>query len=220
MSERRLIEATQEDRLLFVDQRITDARIRVGCCPEASDAFRESVFERCDIEIVKPEATMAIGCRFIDCRFWSNVKVSMGMIFRQNYWEQCVFEGNWEGSQFGLWEEEDFGPCPWGNVALRNCDFSKATIAGCAFWKLDIATTKFPLWPHFTILNPAQNYEKWMAASLPFKVRAFFAHDDPSNSAVSYHWPTLIKWYKQAMPNPPEAEEVRAALSKLDFVIL
>ena len=36
--------------------------------------------------------------------------------------------------------------------------------------------------------------------------------------AVMHHWPSIVKWYK--LSPPPDAEAVKAALQKLDFVRL
>src|SRR5207244_694329 len=85
-------------------------------------------------------------------------------------WEKCVFHGKYEGTHFGILHDlRDSNP--WGDIIVKDCDFSRAIMYFCFFQNTDVNSTIFPKWPCFTLLRPERNYAKWKATFFSIQER-------------------------------------------------
>lgn len=209
------IQAQNGTPLFLTAQRFTDESLRLGTT-SYMDRLVNAEFIGCTLEIQDPNAVLLSRCRFIDCVIRPSKKVSTRI--GDNYWDGCVFHGHYEGTHFGLSDDQMFGPSSWTDVALRGCDFSTATLAGCCLNRLEIESTKFPKWPCFTVLQPFENLPEWSAATAQLLPKLFEYITDDGRDAEAHHWPSLVNWYK--LNTAPDPELVRVALSQLDFVRL
>jgi hypothetical protein len=147
---------------------------------------------------------------FIGCTF--EVKKEL-----KNFWwehailEGCRFTGRLSGNDFGGWPDSQLPG------RIQDCDFSAAQLDGCRFLACDTSTLRFPLWPCFTLLNPAARASELSAAPWPGDVGPIamsnFDLTPPGTMAVTYSAAALAKRYGTT----PEA--IRATLEKLDGVV-
>ncbi len=199
----------------ITDETVTDQIIEIGTT-EYLDKIYDSKFWNCSFPIHFKKYFPPGNCEFFNCVF-RPVKYLQSSI-RDNYWEGCRFVGDFRSTHFGNNPEFDGVPTRWPEIALRGCDFSQATMNWCHLSRLELATTTFPLWPSFTIVNPHQNRLVWLNAELPFSQRIIEYIDVTKTDAIMLNWTAMAKRYKYSPSLDPE--EVRAALSKLDFVRL
>ena len=197
------------------DESVRDQTIELGKTKYIEKVY-DAVFHNCIFITHQIEHFRAGNCEFYNCEFRPKKRLESSI--RDNYWENCRFFGEFRGTNFGCAMEYVDKPTRWPEIALKSCDFSKATMSGCGIMRLDIPTTIFPVWPCFSILHPHENLQRWLDAKLPFQSRFYQYSSSPGLSAEMYHWPSMVKWYKI---NPvPDPEDVRSALSKLDFIRL
>src|SRR5260221_517737 len=106
---------------------------------------------------------------FYQSQSFENIAFRLGLLDWADRMVDCVFYGRYEGTQFGYWTESLKGrPCPWGDIAIKGCDFSRGVFQGCLLSRADVDSIRFPKWPHFTVLFPSANNASWIAAELPF----------------------------------------------------
>lgn len=200
----------------IIDESVTGQVIEIGTT-EYVDKVYNSTFRDCCFRIHFKEYFPMGNNEFYDCEFRPTKFLQSSI--SDNYWEGCRFVGDFRSTHFGAATDFNDIPTRWPEIAVRGCDFSRATMNGCWICRLEISTTIFPVWPCFTVINPAQNLNAWKAAALPFSTRFFeYTSLDESVSAVMYHWPQASKGYKIDPALDPEV--VREALSKLDFIRL
>ena len=138
---------------------------------------------------LQPSCTyVPINCEFYDCKFITKKLVETRI--NDNYYEGCSFFGEFRGMHLGAATDVDGVPTRWPKIALRGCDFSNATMSWCHLYRLDIASTIFPLWPCFTIVNPNQNRLYWINAELPFSQRIIDYIDISHTDAIMLNWST------------------------------
>ena len=183
---------------------------------EYEDVLLKSAFHSCSFTFMRKKFLWLIDCEFYDCKFITKKLVETRI--NDNYYEGCSFFGEFRGANFGIATDVDGVPTRWPDIALKNCDFSKATMSGCGIKRLDRSNTIFPVWPCFSILHPHENLQRWLDAKLPFQSRFYQYSSSPGLSAEMYHWPSMVKWYE--IDPVPDLEDVRTALSKLDFIRL
>lgn len=130
-----IIQASGEQPLFYQKQTFKEIDFWLGMLPWC-DRLVDCTFVNCKIKMVDPNALLLSGCRFFGCEFSSLKIVSLDAFFRANYWEECVFHGTYEGTQFGYWVENLLGrPCPWGDIAIKDCDFSQGVFRECLLSK-------------------------------------------------------------------------------------
>ena len=218
-----IIQASGDQPLFIQKQNFEDTTFRLGLLDWA-DRLLDSTLTNCKIDMIKPRASHISGCRFFGCEFFSKKKVKLDFLFCSNYWEDCVFLGKYESTLFGYWTESLEGkPCPWGDIAIKGCDFSQGVFQGCSLSRADVDSIRFPKWPHFTVLHPSANKQAWYAADLPFLNfnPRLFQNEEAETSAIIYYWPWVVKLYS-SFPSTVNADpdDVKATLQKFDFIRL
>ncbi|MDC0714385.1 hypothetical protein POL68_38375 [Stigmatella sp. ncwal1] len=147
--------------------------------------------------------------QFIDCTFEARRELK-NFQWNSSHLKGCRFTGRFRGNDFGEW------PSSPGQSSIEDCDFSAAQLDGCRFLGGDVRTLRFPLWPHFTILNPARRCHELSALVWPGDIGPIvvegFAEDPPSTVAVTYSAVDLAKRHGTT----PEA--IKAVLERLDGV--
>ena len=197
------------------DEIVRDQTIELGKTKYIEKVY-DSVFHNCVFITHQIEHFLAGNCEFYNCEFRPKKRLESSI--RDNYWENCRFFGEFRGTHFGAATDYNGVPTRWPEIALRGCDFSKATMSWCHLCRLDIASTVFPLWPCFTIVNPHQNRLRWINAELPFSQRIIDYIDVSHTDAIMLNWTAMAKLYKYSPALDPE--DVRTALSELDFIRL
>src|SRR5262249_19374079 len=139
------IQAKPGELLRIQDKKIADETVIVSNT-KSVNWISDSEFVNCTFDIGDANVARIGRCRLINCIFQPRKKVKVGPI-GDNYWENCIFHGHYEGTHFGCSDDDIDGPSDWPEVALRGCDFSRAIMAGCHFQRLDTESTQFPSWP-------------------------------------------------------------------------
>ena len=94
------------------------------------DIVSSCQIEDCDIVIDVPKRVRFTYNRFDRCKFRS--KKTIQTAWNENAWYDCTFHGRYVSTHFGqlvLWK----GKNPWGDILVRGCDYSQATMHGCYF---------------------------------------------------------------------------------------
>lgn len=213
------IQAKPGEWLFIQKQRVAGETLILGA-GQYKDRLVGSELVDCTFDIVNPAAVLVSRCRLINCVFRPRKEVNVGPI-GDNYWERCVFHGHYRSTHFGSSSDDIDGPSEWPDVALRGCDFSPATMHACCFRRTDIASTKFPPWPCFTILQPHEHRLVWKDVPLPlppgYLTNWFSENLKDRTDAEVLHWPTIAKKWAVKEVDP---EEVKAIFAGLDFVRL
>lgn len=180
-----------------------------------SDTISGCTITNSVVRIVKSKYFAMRGCKFYNTDFIFQTKASLDRLFTANYWEKCRFKGTHEGTMFGYWYESDYGPCPWGDISIRECDFSKSNLRCCRFYRTELEKMIFPKWPCFTALEPKRLAGELRKLCPPF-ADCFNSHSFEGVSAVAYEW----TWFKESTKLKIDEIEARDVLSKIDFVRL
>jgi hypothetical protein len=199
----------------IIDESVTGQVIEIGTT-EYVDKVYNSTFRDCCFHILDKKYFPPGNSEFYDCEF--RPKTFLQSSISDNYWEDCRFIGDFRSTHFGAATDFNGMPTRWPEIALRGCDFSQAKMQCCVLRRLDIATTKFPVWPCFTVLDPHHNLKAFKSAKLPFNDSLYEYAVDEGVSAIMYNWKITVKKYKFDLALDPEV--VREALSKLDFIRL
>jgi hypothetical protein len=224
------IRAQSKDEPLFViDRAVRNEELILGMAT-ARDRLVRLTVEHCALDVVDPTRAQISRCRFVQCVVRPRKKVQISC-WTDNAWESCQFHGHYESTHFGLPSDVN-GPSPWGDIAVRDCDFSQATMHFCWFKRTDVGSTRFPPWPCFTVLSPEQHRLAWQTIPLPlpsWQITSWFSESERSDAAV-FHWPSIIDEVRTRFRDYPQVtsreaidadpEEVRRVLASLDFVRL
>lgn len=134
----------------FRRKTVRNEAVLVGDRDIVTELFK-STFENCELTIVCP----ARGLTVIQCIFRSCIirakKPQVDHQFFTSTFEGCRFIGKFPGCEFGF--RIDLHGKQRGTIA--NCDFTAAELDLVSFNNCDLNTMKLPLWPHFTIAEPA-----------------------------------------------------------------
>lgn len=157
----------------LIDQHIKDQEITLGNDSDLKHKLSGVTMENCTLNFKVSGNGVIMGrSKFYNCTF--NFKVKMRYQFYNTYFEGCTFTGKMFSSEFGRREQV-------GSEAVKvtadvvNCDFSKLTLAdGIRFLNCDMAATKLPPFPHFTVLNPYENSNFLQNSDAPEKLKKYF----------------------------------------------
>jgi hypothetical protein len=229
-----MIKAGKDGELRIHGQHIVQDRVILGAT-SVCDQLINCTVERCDVMFVNPRAAIITGTKFVECTIQSKKGVH-GFWGDDVAWDGCSFRGQYLSTHFGLPEAKPVGSeTRWGEVVVRGCDFSQAVLHGCAFKRTDVASTRFPAWPCFTVLQPQRNRMSWKAVPAPVPAADLFNRFDyrderDFSDAEVFHWPSFVKSYKESYQKyrleairvvaESDPEEVRRILASLDFVRL
>jgi hypothetical protein len=218
------IQAKSDSEPIFIQrQHLVDEEIVLGSVL-ARDRLLFSTVERCTVKFINSDLVGMSGTRFIKCSFHPTRTVQSN--WSGAAWDECTFYGHYVSTHFG--QTSVHPDAQSDGYLIKKCDFSCATMQLCVFTRTDTATTTFSRWPSFTLLDPEVNRKAWMEAKLPFKNRFLDGSSLSHANAITFYWPYLVDHAKsliQKLPNiaprdvvDADPEEVREAISKLDFV--
>ena len=202
-------------RLEIRQERVSGMELVLGAHTDW-DIVSESHFEDCNLIIEVPKRVRFTYNRFDRCTF--RPKKTIQCDWSENAWYDCTFFGKYVSTHFGqlvLWKDKN----PWGDILVRGCDFSQATMHYCYFDRTDVPSIKFPKWPCFTALRPYTNAARWLPTlvSISPSFTTFFPVKDKDEAdAAVFHWPTFARELKIDMP----IDEVKSRLSSLDGILL
>lgn len=160
----------------LIDCTLVDCEIRILCGAQSVNLFR-STFE---------------GCVFRPRQKLSNLRFN-GLNLRR-----CRFIGRYDGCRFGNEEEED-------DSDVRDCDFSEASLFDmCEFLDgTDVASCRFPAWPHIVVTNLTESYREWLDLDLPEELeiaQEIIGENDPPTHAVTLYLPSETDDFEELRP--------------------
>lgn len=186
------------------------------------DAKNISEYQR---EMHYVNCTITFKCSAKDMMLWHNKFENCSLVFTKKivkyFWENdmfvnCKFEGTFDDNIFGTFSTySDYPFC-----GFDNCDFSKATLIACRFLNVKPETTILPKWPCFSIIYPKKNgavllKEPWPGEDLLITIETI-ADEDEETTFITDEANAIIKHTNATLT----AEELKAKLSKFDFVIM
>jgi len=217
--------------LRIIGQHVRGEELVLGA-GRACDVVTDCTIEDCDVVLVNSKALLLGGSRFVNCRI--RPKRPVNTSWNTTAWDECDFGGHYLSTHFGI-EQPTSGPAAECAYLIRGCDFTRATMHGCVFMRTDVASTNFPPWPCFTVLQPQRNRMAWKEVPAPVPAADFLNRFDSANEsgfcdAEVLHWPSIMKSYQEGYRKyrseatrvvaESDPEEVRRVLRSLDFVRL
>ena len=204
--------AIPEHGLRLIDKAYDGDTFEIGA-GKFSDTLLGCTISNSVVTILKNNNFAMRGCKFFNTDFVFQKKASLDRLFTANYWEKCRFKGTHEGTKFGYWYESDYGPCPWGDISIRECDFSNSILRCCSFHRTELDKMVFPKWPCFTTLEPMRLAGALRKLCPPF-ADCFNSSSFEGVSAMTYEW----SWINKNTKLKIDENEARDVLSKIDFV--
>jgi len=163
--------------------------------------FLNSTFRGCNFNTKKLCAQRWMNCRWLDCKFIGEYGFNLG-------------------SRDDLFDLES-GPMVVG------CDLSQTALE-CVIVNADLPTIKFPRWPSITILEPGLHRAELQSLIFPAELRIWWFGESsdahPSYSSKTFNWDNVVRRARESKAYPqefaPYADEVRAILGRLPYVVL
>lgn len=180
-----------------------------------------------DEEIRVKATCFADGAEFLRCRFV--IDDDRNLVVGHARFKECVLEAkrplkriSWCPATFehcvflGIFAENDFGSDvelygePEG--ALRDCDFSNASLRSCRVLNVHPGDTTFPPWPHFTLLNPYKNAAALRTAEWPSTLRVWVESVTSIAESRTY---AIVDHVDRLVKKGGEADSIRRILTGL-----
>ena len=201
----------------FREQEINDTTIKFRSAKKESDKLFRCTVKNCELILDEPCWTGLLDSFFQDCTLVA--KKECAQMWDGCRWINCKFIGEFSMSFGGRNEDCSLPPGPM----VVDCDFSQTTLAS-TMCNANLATIKYPLWPHVTILEP--NLHKQELCALKFSPAIngwWFLYSDDSHQSYSsktFNWDRLVKSYIDTVDFEPYTDEIRSTLSRLPYVIM
>ncbi|WP_164020576.1 hypothetical protein [Pyxidicoccus trucidator] len=194
----------------YRDTELENERLELNSKTEHYYLGHHLTLRNCTLVIGVPASALTIArTRLIDCTI--EVKKQLKHFpWDGVFLKGCRFTGVLTGCDFGRWPDSEEG-------GIEGGDFTGAQLEGCRFIGCDVSSLKFPAWPCFTLLNPAQRSHELAAVQWPGQlgvVARTFSKYPSSTAAVTFSATKLAREFGTT------EEDIRAVLDRLDGVKL
>ena len=201
----------------FREKEIRDTTIEFRSSKKESDVLIRCTLRNCDLILEEPCWVSFASCTFKDCTIMA--KKECARIWNGSRWINCKFVGEFS---MGFGGRNEDCSLPLGPMVV-GCDFSQTTLAS-TMRNAELATIKYPLWPHVTILEPGLHKQELCALKFSPAINGWwFLYSDDSHQSYSsktFNWDRLVKSYSDTVDFEPYTDEVRSTLSRLPYVIM
>jgi hypothetical protein len=189
------------------DERIERKAVEIGK-GKFQDFITRSTLIECEIHILCGTSHVNLfestfeQCTFRPRREMKNLRFT-GMNLRS-----CAFLGKYTGCRFGNESADDFSD-------VRDCDFSQASLFHlCDFLDgADIASLRFPGWPHIVVTDLPKSRPDWLRLKLPQEMRVVqevIGEKDSLSRAVTMYLPAETN----------HSDELRELLASQSYIII